>query len=79
MDPELEVRSLVSVLQSPVAQFERGKMKSANCLEECNSTFFLATGGVNSAPFERGLGEELMCKFLARKSRNSSPVSAQLM
>ena len=39
-----ETRSFVSVLQSPVTPFDRGKtiaksanfMKNANCFEECN-------------------------------------------
>ena len=52
-----EIRSLVSVLRSPVTPFDRGKMKSANFtknayyFEECN---VLATESVKSAPFKRG-------------------------
>ena len=52
-----KIRSLVSVLRSPVTPFDRGKKiaksanftKNANCFEECN---VLATESVNSAPFK---------------------------
>ena len=65
--------------------------RNANCFEECN--VFTCNGGVNSAPFKRGVRERraifwqgkgqnsspiLRCTFWQGKVQNSSPISALL-
>ena len=59
---QLEIRSFVSVLRSPVTPFDRSKTKNANCFEERK---FLATESVISAPFKRG---ETKVQFFGKES-----------
>ena len=86
---QLESRSFVSVLRSPVTPFDRSKTKSANCFEKCNvlgngkcELSTIQEGRNSGANFWQGNGKTLRqcysANFWQGKVQNSSPISALL-